>query len=55
MAFEFLGSRLLVSAPLLEPELMPGLAGYVQQFPGVIGAVVADRWPDATGIENRKA
>ena len=38
--------------PLLEPELMPGLAGYMQQFPGVIGAVVADRWPNATGIEN---
>ena len=55
MAFEFLGSRLLVRAPLLEPELMPGLAGYVQRFPGVIGAVVADRWPDATGIETRHA
>ena len=53
LAFEFLGSRLLVRAPLLEPELIPGLIGYVQQFPGVVGAVVADRWPDATGIESR--
>ena len=44
---------MLVRAPLLEPELIPGLIGYVQQFPGVVGAVAAERWPDATGIESR--
>ncbi len=54
MAFEFFGNRLLVTAPLLEPELFPGLAGYVQQFPGVVGAVLGDRWPDASGIETRR-
>lgn len=53
MAFEFLGNRLLVRAPLLEPELVPGLVGYAQRFPAVVGAVAAERWPDATGIESR--
>lgn len=49
LAFEFVGNRLLVRGPLLEPALVPGLLGYVQRFPDVVAA----RWPDATGIESR--
>lgn len=53
MAFEFFGNRLLVVAPLLEPHLVVGFAGYVRHFPGVVAAVLGDRYPDATDIETR--
>ncbi|MEO0604671.1 MAG: hypothetical protein AAF211_24770 [Myxococcota bacterium] len=51
MEYEFLGTKLLIRTPTLEPELLPGLASYGEQFPNAISALVRDRWRDASALE----
>jgi hypothetical protein len=51
MEFEFLGTKLLIRAPELEPELMPGLVSYGERFPDAISALVRDRYRDASAFD----
>lgn len=52
MEYEFFGTKLLIRTPVLEPELMPGLVTYGEQFPNVISGLVRDRWRDASALES---
>ncbi|MEM7427997.1 MAG: hypothetical protein AAF441_18035 [Pseudomonadota bacterium] len=51
MEFEFLGTKLLIRTPVLEPELMPGLVTYAERFPTVISDLVRERYRDASALE----
>ena len=51
MEFEFFGNKLLIRTPTLEPELMPGLVAYGEQFPNVISALVRERYKDASAYD----
>ena len=52
MEYEFFGTKLLIRTPVLEPELMPGLVSYGEQFPSVISTLVRERWRDASALES---
>lgn len=51
MEYEFFGTKLLIRTPMLEPELLPGLVTYGEQFPNVISGLVRDRWRDASAFD----
>ena len=52
MEYEFLGTKLLIRTPELEPALMPGLVAYGERFPGAISDLVRQRWRDASALEH---
>lgn len=52
MEFEFLGTKLLIRTPVLEPELMPGLVAYGERFPNAISALVKDRYRNAAALDS---
>ncbi|MEM9520722.1 MAG: hypothetical protein AAGA37_15490 [Actinomycetota bacterium] len=51
MEFEFLGSKLLIRTPLLEPELMPGLVAYGERFPKAVSRLVREHYRDASALD----
>jgi hypothetical protein len=45
ISFEFVGSRVLLTTVLLEPELIPGLVDLAEELRSVIPQLAVDRWP----------
>ena len=51
MEYEFVGTKLLIRTPLLEPELLPGLVTYGERFADVIPGLVRDRYRTAAALD----
>ena len=51
MEFEFVGTKLLIRTPELEPELLPGLVTYGERFPDAISELVRDRYRNAAAFD----
>ena len=52
MEFEFVGTKLLIRTPKIEPELLPGLVAYGERFPDAMSSLVQKRYPGAASLDS---